>query len=176
MAKSKAPITREELLAQIEALDASTETGKLKAEVERLNAEVSRLKAENTQLSNDLRDRDGRLATIREALAGTDRKVRTYGPQGSHGEATAAGQRAARMGYAGVLKGIEDGQRDPATGLQWTPETKPVRDLSAGTPKVTGAELERFFPALSGPVVEVSDVEAEAMTAADIALGAGLSA
>ncbi len=52
---------------------------------------------------------------------------------------------------------MQQGTHDPATGLPFTSETKPARDLSVGAPEVTQRELSAIFPDLLGPEVEVVD-------------------
>lgn len=165
---AKKPTTREELLAQLETLDNSTEIGKLNAEVSRLTEENATLLAQRQELERQLKQEREALQLVREAIRKVDVRTRSHGAdRPGHAALTAASERAHRMEWAAVQLGVQQGTHDPATGLPYTSETKPQRDLTAGAPKVTQTELASFFPSLSGPEVDVTDT-ADALGAADL--------
>ncbi len=154
MTKKKQP-TREELLAQIEALDNSTELAKLQAEVERLTTENHTLVETRRTLERKLSRYEKDVATIREAVRSIDAVMRPVDRS-----ANAMSARVARFGQATVAVGIQKGTHDPATGLPYTDETKPVRDLSAsGAAPVRQRELEAIFPELSEGAEEAPESE-----------------
>ena len=153
---AKKPVTREELLAQLDALDNSTEVATLKAEVARLTEENASLLSQRRTLEGQLKHEQDAMQTIRDALRKVDIRNKPIGPA-ANPELAEAAARASRMEMIEVRLGIQRGTHDPATGLSYTVETKPQRDLSAGTPKVTQGELARLFPELNGP--EVAGVE-----------------
>jgi hypothetical protein len=167
---AKKPMTREELLAQIEALDNSTETAKLKAEVSRLTEEVASLTAQRNDLEKQVRQFEKNMDTIRQAVGGMDRRARTHGASEASVALREATANAARLSLAHVRLGIQSGTHDPLTGLEYTADTKPVRDLTAGAPKVTKGELDRIFPELADPVNYITEADAEAAFTADAAL------
>ncbi|TYR33766.1 hypothetical protein FY036_06880 [Mesorhizobium microcysteis] len=115
---AKKPETREELLAKLEAIDNSTEIAQLKAE-------VTRLTTDNALLINQRKASEMKLArmmddfeTLRKVLAPIERR------------------------NSRLTIGV-------ATGTTTVAHKAPVvRDLSAGAPMVTHAELEKFFPEL----------------------------
>ncbi|MEQ1952651.1 hypothetical protein [Mesorhizobium sp. CN2-181] len=150
---AKKTVTREELLAQLEAFDNSTEVASLKAEVAHLKQENASFVSQRTDLERQLKLAQDAMQLVRDAVHKVDIRNRPLSF-----EFTEAGERASRMSMAEVQRGIQHGTNDPATGLPYTAETKPQRDLGAGTPKVTQEELERLFPQLRGP--EVAGVEA----------------
>ncbi|SJM33063.1 cell division protein ZapB [Mesorhizobium delmotii] len=165
---AKKPMTREELLAQLEALDNSTEVGKHKAEVSRLTEENATLLSQRQELERQLKQEREALQLVREAIRKVDIRTRSHGAdRPGHAELTAAAERASRMEWAAVQVGIQKGTHDPETGLPYTAETKPQRDLTAGAPKVTQTELASFFPSLSGPEVDVTDT-ADALADTDL--------
>lgn len=165
MAK-KPMMTREELLAQLETLDNSTEIGKLTADVSRLTEENTALLSQRGELERDLKRERDALQSIREILGKVDVGNRTFGADSpGMAELQAASARASRFGIAEVLVGVQEGTHDPLTGLRYTDETKPQRSLIAGAPKVTQTELEAFFPALSGPEVDVTTTAAAMLDA-----------
>ncbi|WP_192177719.1 cell division protein ZapB [Mesorhizobium amorphae] len=173
MAK-KPMMTREELLAQLDALDNSTEVGKLTAEVSRLTEENASLLSQRRELERQLKQERDALQTIREALCTVDVQTRTYGAdRPGYAEMQAASERSSLMALAEVQHGMRKGTHDPATGLPYTADTQPPRDLTSGAPKVTKGELERFFPSLSGASV---DVTTTAATLLDAELGDAKSA
>ncbi|MDG4885849.1 hypothetical protein [Mesorhizobium sp. WSM4887] len=166
---AKKPMTREELLAQLDALDNSTEVGKLNAEITRLTNENSTLVAQRQELERQLKQEREAMNLVREAIRKVDVRTRSHGgDRPGYAEAAAAADRSDRMAMAEVRAGILRGTHDPATGLPYTAETKPQRDLTAGTPKVTQKELASIFPALSGPEVDVTDT-ADALAETDLA-------
>ncbi|RLP23899.1 hypothetical protein [Mesorhizobium sp. YM1C-6-2] len=167
---AKKPLSRDELIAQLEALDTATETAKLEAEVSRLTGEVAALTAQRTSLEKQVRQFEKDMDTIRQAVRGIDIRSRTYGADERSQALMEAAAAASRTSMAHVGVGIRKGTHDPVTGLEYTADTKTVRDLSAGTPKVTSAELERIFPEMAGPVTYVTEEEAEASFTADAAL------
>ncbi|RWB91330.1 MAG: hypothetical protein EOQ52_07885 [Mesorhizobium sp.] len=155
---AKKPQSREELLAQLDALDHSTEVGKLNAEVARLTAENTSLVAQRQELERQLKQEREAMQLVREAIRKVDVRTRSHGAdRPGFAESAAAAERSDRMALAEVRAGIQRGTHDPATGLLYTAETKPQRSLEAGTPKVTKTELTSFFPALSGPEVDATD-------------------
>ncbi|RUX30377.1 hypothetical protein EOA23_12130 [Mesorhizobium sp. M2A.F.Ca.ET.042.01.1.1] len=155
---AKKPITREELLAQLNALDNSTEIGRLNAEITRLTNENSSLVGQRQELERQLKQEREAMQLVRDAIRKVDVRTRSHGAdRPGQAEAAAAADRADRMALAEVRAGIQRGTHDPATGLAYTAETKPLRELTAGAPKVTKTELTSFFPALSGPEVDVTD-------------------
>ncbi|MBZ9760993.1 hypothetical protein LB553_08900 [Mesorhizobium sp. CA8] len=171
---AKKPMTREELLAQLDALDNSTEIGKLNAEIARLTNENSTLVRQRQELERQLKQEREAMQLVREAIRKVDVRTRSHGAdRPGHAEGAAAADRADRMAMAEVRAGIVRGTHDPATGLPYTAETKPQRDLAAGAPRVTQKELTSFFPALSGPEVDVTDT---ADTLADAELAENQSA
>ncbi|MER9628931.1 cell division protein ZapB [Mesorhizobium sp. M0296] len=150
-------MTREELLAQLDSIDNSTEIGKLNAEVSRLTEENASLLAQRQELERQLKHEREALQLVREAIRKVDVQTRSHGAdRPGHAEIATAADRAGRMEWAEVRLGIQKGTHDPATGLPYTAETKPQRDLTAGAPKVTQTELASFFPSLSGPEVDVT--------------------
>lgn len=159
---AKKPLSREELIAQLEALDTSTEIAKLEAEASRLTKEVASLTAQRTSLEKQVRQFEKDMDTIRQAVGGIDRRSRTHGSSEHSQSLREAAAAAARKSMTHVRIGIQKGTHDPVTGLEYTADTKPVRDLSAGTPKVTSGELERIFPELAGPVNYITEEDAEA--------------
>ena len=168
--KKTAP-TREELLEQIRAFDTDAEITKLTAEVERLTSENAAFLTQRNDLSRELTTLRKDMATIRDVVRIADIKTRTYGPDRS-GADRETGAIASRLSMANVQAGIANGTHDPATGLEYTSETQPIRDLTAGARAISKAELSKVFPELEGPTVEVSEVEEahalEAMTALQI--------
>lgn len=175
---AKKPMTREELLAQLETLDNSTEVGKLTAEVSRLTEENASLLSQRQELERQLKQERDTIQTIRDALRTVDVPQRTYGAdRPGYAEMQEAAAWSSRMAMAEVQVGVESGTHDPATGLPYTADSKPQRDLTAGASKVTKSEMEAFFPALSSPEVDATtnadtllDAElAEAKTALEIA-------
>ncbi|UCI26723.1 hypothetical protein [Mesorhizobium sp. B2-8-5] len=164
---AKKPMTREELLAQLDALDNSTEIGRLNAEVSRLTEENTSLTVQRRELDRQLKLERDAMQLVREAIRKVDVRTRSHGADRLAGVADAA-DRSDRMALAEVRLGIKRGTHDPATGLPYTTETKPQRDLAAGAPRVTQKELTSFFPALSGPEVDDTD-NAEAMLDAELA-------
>ncbi|RUU47472.1 hypothetical protein EOD08_06500 [Mesorhizobium sp. M6A.T.Ca.TU.002.02.2.1] len=165
---AKKPMTREELLAQLESLDNSTEVGKLKAEVSRLTEENASLLSQRSELERQLKQEREAMQLVREAVRKVDIRTRSHGAnRPGHAELTASAERASRMEWAAVQVGIQKGTHDPATGLPYTAETKPQRLLTAGAPKVTQTELASFFPSLSGPEVDVTDT-ADALDDTDL--------
>ncbi|MER9915398.1 MULTISPECIES: hypothetical protein [unclassified Mesorhizobium] len=154
---AKKPVTREELLAQLETLDNSTEVGKLTAEVSRLTKDNASLVSQRRELERQLKQERDTVQTIRDALRTVDVPQRRYGDdRPGYAEMQEAAARSSRMAMAEVQVGIHSGTHDPATGLPYTADTKPQRVLAAGAPKVTKSEMEAFFPALSGPDVDVT--------------------
>lgn len=153
---AKKPMSREELLAQLDALDNATEIGKLNAEITRLTNENSALAAQRQDLERQLKQEREAMQLVREAIRKVDVRTRSHGAD-RMAETAAAAERSDRMALAEVRAGIQRGTHDPATGLPYTGETKPQRDLTAGAPKVTQTELTSFFPALSGPDMDVTD-------------------
>lgn len=153
---AKKPTTREELLAQLDALDNSTEVATLKAEVVRLTEENASYVSQRRELERDLKHERDAMQIIRDAVHKVDRKNRPVG-HGTNPALDEAAARASRMSLTTVRYGIQRGTHDPATGLPYTAETKPLRDMSAGSSKATQAELARVFPELMGP--EVAGVE-----------------
>lgn len=155
---AKKPMTREELLAQLESLDNATEISKLNAEVSRLTEENASLLSQRHELERQLKQEREAMQLVREAIRKVDVRTRSHGAdRPGHAEMAAAAERAGRMEWAAVQVGIQKGTHDPETGLPYTAETKPQRDLTAGAPKVTQTELASFFPSLSGPEVDVTD-------------------
>ncbi|MER9213179.1 cell division protein ZapB [Mesorhizobium sp. M0663] len=165
---AKKPMTREELLAQLDTLDNSTEIGKLKDEVSRLTEENASLISQRQELERQLKQEREALQLVREAIRKVDVRTRSHGAdRPGHAEITAAADLAGRMELAEVQLGIQKGTHDPATGKPYTADTKPQRDLTAGAPKVTRTELDSFFPSLSGPEVDVTDT-ADALADTDL--------
>ncbi|TPJ34433.1 cell division protein ZapB [Mesorhizobium sp. B2-8-3] len=165
---AKKPISREELLAQLDALDNSTEIGRLNAEISRLTEENATLVSQRQELERQLKQEREALQLVREAIRKVDVRTRSHGAdRPGHAEMAAAAARAGRMEWAAVQLGIQQGTHDPATGLPYSADTKPQRDLTAGAPKVTQKELTSFFPAMTGPEVDVSDT-ADALTDSDL--------
>ncbi|TPL07592.1 hypothetical protein FJ938_11165 [Mesorhizobium sp. B2-4-14] len=164
---AKKPMTREELLAQLDALDNSTEIGRLNAEITRLTNENSTLVGQRQELERQLKQEREAMQLVREAIRKVDVRTRSHGAD-RLAETAAAADRSDRMALAEVRAGIQRGTHDPATGLPYTAETKPQRDLTAGAPKVTQTELSSFFPALSGPDLDVTDT-ADALAETDLA-------
>ncbi|RWP83792.1 MAG: hypothetical protein EOR11_22685 [Mesorhizobium sp.] len=155
---AKKLITREELLAQLESLESSTEIGKLHAEVARLIEENAALMSQRRELERQLTQKHEALQLVREAIRKVDVRTRSHGAdRPGHAELAAAAERAGRMEWAEVQLGVQRGTHDPATGLPYTAETKPQRSLNAGAPKVTQTELNSFFPSLSGLEIDVMD-------------------
>ncbi|MBZ9977813.1 hypothetical protein [Mesorhizobium sp. BR-1-1-10] len=166
---AKKPMTREELLAQLDALDNSTEIGRLNAEITRLTNENATLVGQRQELERQLKQEREAMQLVREAIRKVDVRTRYHGAdRPGHAESAAAADRADRMAMAEVRAGILRGTHDPSTGLPYTAETKPKRSLEAGAPKVTQTELSSFFPALSGPDVDVTDT-ADALAETDLA-------
>jgi hypothetical protein len=168
MSRTKKP-TREDLIAQLEALDASTDVAKLTADVERLkteNADLIRQRdtvaKRNGELEVILREIYKSLEPIAPALAAGRplSRGRVYTPERNAAiqEATA---RAGRTAMASVQAGITHGTHDPRTGLPYEGSItrKPPADLGAGAPKVTKGELSGFFPEINStaPVELVGD-------------------
>ncbi|QPC92596.1 hypothetical protein [Mesorhizobium sp. INR15] len=154
---SKKPMTREELLAQLETLDNSTEVAKLTATVSRLTGENASLLSQRSELERQLKSERDALQAIRDALGKVEVSNRTFGAnRPGYAETNEAAARSSRMAMASVQHGIKNGTHDPSTGLPFTADTKPQRVLTAGAPKVTNAELASFFPSLSGPEVDVT--------------------
>lgn len=165
---AKKPITREELLAQLETLDNSTEIGRLNAEVSRLTEENATLLCQRQELERQLKQERDALQLVREAIRKVDVRTRSHGAdRPGHAELAAAAERAGRMEWAEVQLGVQKGTHDPATGLPYTAETKPQRSLIAGAPKVTQTELDSFFPSLCGFEIDVTD-SADALLDADL--------
>jgi hypothetical protein len=165
---AKKPMTREELLAQLESLDNATEISKLNAEVSRLTEENASLLSQRHELERQLKQEREAMQLVREAIRKVDVRTRSHGAdRPAHAEIAAAADRAGRMEWAEVQLGIQRGTHDPATGKPYTAETKPQRDLTAGAPKVTQTELASFFPSLSGPEVDVTDT-ADALVDTDL--------
>jgi len=165
---AKKPITREELLAQLDSLDNSTEIGKLNAEVSRLTEENATLLSQRQDLERQLKQEREALQLVREAIRKVDIRTRSHGAdRPGHAEVTAASERAARMEWAAVQLGVQRGTHDPSTGLPYTVETRPQRALTAGAPKVTQTELDSFFPSLSSLEIDVTD-SADALLDADL--------
>lgn len=124
---AKKPETREELLAKLDALDNSTEIAQLKAE-------VARLTTDNALLINQRKASETKLARMMDDFE-TLRKV--FAPIERRNTRLTIGT---AMGVSAVAS--------PAPV---------VRDLSAGAPKVTHAELETFLPELGGATVVVAE-------------------
>jgi hypothetical protein len=165
---AKKPITREELLAQLESLDHSTEIGRLNAEVSRLTEENATLLSQRQELERQLKQERDALQLVREAIRKVDVRARSHGAdRPGHAELAAAAERAGRMEWAEVQLGVQKGTHDPATGLPYTADTRPQRTLTAGAPKVTQTELDSFFPLLSGLAIDVTDA-ADALLDADL--------
>ncbi|RUW62424.1 hypothetical protein [Mesorhizobium sp. M7A.F.Ca.US.008.03.1.1] len=154
---AKKPTTREELLAQLETLDNSTEINTLNAEVSRLTEENASLVLQRRELERQLKQERDAVQIIRDALRTVDIKTRPLSAERpGYAEMQEAAARASRLELTTVRLGIQKGTHDPATGLPYTADTKPQRVLIAGTPKVTDTELASFFPSLSGPEVDVT--------------------
>jgi hypothetical protein len=153
---AKKPQSREELLAALEAIDNSTEIATLQAQVATLTEERDALVSNRKELERTVRHLELRIDTVRKAVSVGEKAYRIMGPANpDHAATQEAGAIAARMEMAETNVGILEGTHDPATGLPFTDDTRPQRDLCSGTPKVTKGELERFFPSLSGASVDV---------------------
>ncbi|MDW9499148.1 hypothetical protein GOB08_11725 [Sinorhizobium meliloti] len=152
---SKKPQTRDSLLAALAELDNSTEVSRLQAEIARLTAEVSSLVSQRTALEKENRSVKDTLSAIHGVLRGGELRQRTHGTSSTRAaNLQGVAQRTATLASAQARLGIQQGTHDPDTGLPFTKDTKPQRDLSAGAPQVTEGELAAFFPALSGPTVD----------------------
>lgn len=164
---AKKPASREELLAQLQAIDNSTEVAKLKADVSTLTEEKASLTGQRDELQKRVRNLEKSMSTIREAVRAQDITNRPLTNRLNADDAAQA-EASRRFDLAHVQAGVANGTHDPVTGLEFTDETRPVRDLSAGSPKVSKGELERLFPQLGGSTVEMSDADVEASIAADV--------
>lgn len=159
-------LTREDLVAQLEALDASTDVAKLTAEVERLTAENAdfirqrdTVDRRNRELEAILREIYKSLEPIAPALAAGRplARGRVYTPERTAAFQEAAA-RASLTSMASVQAGIVLGTHDPRTGRPYEDGVrKPPADLGAGAPKVTKGELSGFFPEINSTApVEVA--------------------
>ncbi|TIW27519.1 MAG: hypothetical protein E5V63_09225 [Mesorhizobium sp.] len=170
---AKKPMSREELLAQLDALDNSTQIGKLNAEVSRLTEENASLVSQRRDLERQLKQERDAIQVIRDALRTVDIKTRSFSAdRPGYAEMQEAAVRASRLELTTVRLGVQKGTHDPTTGLPYTADTKPQRDLTAGAPKVTQTELSSFFPALSAPEVDDTD-NADALLDAELAEAKG---
>lgn len=144
--------TREALLASLAELDNATEVGNLQAEIDRLNREVASLVSQRSELEKRNRLMGDTISEIHKVLRDSTVRGRSYGTSGSRNAILLeAAQATAARANANIQIGIQNGTHDPATGLPYTPDTKPQRDLSAGAPQVTLGELTKFFPEMNGP-------------------------
>ncbi|MBS4019034.1 MAG: hypothetical protein KGZ68_12445 [Dechloromonas sp.] len=166
MSRTKKP-TREDLIAQLEALDASTDVAKITTEVERLKAENADLIRQRDTVDRRNRDLEAILREIHKSLmpiapslaAGRPlSRGRVYTPEHDAPLREAAAW-AGRTSMASVQAGIAEGTHDPRTGLPYTGAKKPPADLGAGAPKVTKRELSGFFPEINStaPVEAIGD-------------------
>lgn len=145
MARKKQP-SREELLAQLEELDNSTEVARLTAEVTRLTEENRNLLESRRSHERALARYEKGVASIRDAITVMEGMSR----QSSRHNLGAVAARTARSGQAEVAVGVTRGTHDPATGLPYTEETVPPRNLAVpGASPVRKRELERIFPELN---------------------------
>lgn len=161
MTKSKTP-TREALLSQLEALDNSTEINRLKADLDRMTEERDSLLAQRRENEKTIKTLEDSLGVIREALRVSDRRnVSRYGTAENAAlmEASAA---ARRKELVEVRIGIAKGTHDAVTGLPFNKENPKPMNYAETTKPISKTDLNRAFPELAGPDVEVSTEEAEA--------------
>lgn len=152
------PQTREELLAALAEVEASEQVTALRAEITQLKADVASLVTQRSALEKQNRSLTDLVSGIKKVLREDELRNRTHGgPESRTAALQDLAQRTSQLASAAGRLGVQQGTHDPATGLPFTSETKPARDLSVGAPEVTQRELSAIFPDLLGPEVEVVD-------------------